>query len=243
MTPLSALLPKLAMGLQSRSLSKISPYTSKLKIESKSMRRDLAPDGDLEKRVWKNARWVSFDHDWQEKKRYPGAETRVASRWTSSQVYFAFWCRYSTLNVFSGENTAKEKYGLWEKDVVEVFLNPDPQRVEQYYEFEVAPNDMWIDLQIDLAKSPFHDESWNSGFVHATRVEKKVWTCEMRIPVTAMAGRGFRLRSGTEWRVNFYRADGEGDNSERRLLAWSPTLSPKPNFHVPTRFGLIRFVR
>ncbi|MGH9445895.1 MAG: carbohydrate-binding family 9-like protein [Terriglobia bacterium] len=231
------------MDLQSNSVRQTGPYTSKAKINSKLMRKDVTPDGNLEKLVWKNAQWVRFDHDWAGKQRYPGAETRVASRWTSSQVYFAFWCKYSTLNIFRGENAAKEKYGLWEKDVVEVFLNPEPRRVEQYYEFEVAPNNMWIDLSIDLAKRPFHDESWNSRFLHATQVQKGIWTCEMRIPVATMTARGFRLRSGTQWRVNFYRADGEGDNARRRLLAWSPTLSPKPNFHVPTRFGLIHFVR
>ncbi len=230
------------MSVQSKGLLKGSPYTSKLQANSKLMRKDIIPDGNLDKLVWKNAPWVHFDHDWKGQRWYPGAETRVASRWTPSQIYFAFWCKYSTLNVFGGEDTAGEKYGLWEKDVVEVFLNPDPERVEQYYEFEVAPNNMWIDLQIDLTKSPFHDESWNSGFVHATQVQKNVWTCEMRIPVAAMAPRGFRLRSGTEWRVNFYRADGRGGNAERRLLAWSPTLSPKPNFHVPARFGLVHFV-
>jgi hypothetical protein len=62
---------------------------------------------------------------------------------------------------------------------------------------------------------------------------------EMRIPVAAM---NTRVRAGAKWRVNFYRADGRGDDSQRRFLAWSPVMGTG-TFHVPTRFGLIEFTK
>ena len=43
-------------------------------------------------------------------------------------------------------------------------------------------------------------------------------------------------------RINFYRADGEGDDSQRRFMSWS-TIPEGKSFHVPTRFGEIRFVK
>jgi hypothetical protein len=230
------------MTLPSKTSNASGPYTSKAKIESKRARQDFAPDGDLEKRFWKDAKWVSFDHDWTGKQHYARAQTRVASRWTPSQVYFAFWCRYTTLNIFKSADPKKDKWGLWTRDVVEVFLNPQPSHVRHYYEFEVSPNNLWIDLEIDLDKTPFNKPSWNSHFRHATRMEEKFWTCEMQIPIPILTRRGYNLRSGTDWRVNFFRADGRGGELQRRLLAWSPTLTQKPNFHVPTRFGLIRFI-
>jgi len=49
------------------------------------------------------------------------------------------------------------------------------------------------------------------------------------------------LRPPAEWRVNFYRADGPGDNTQRRFLCWS-TIPEGKSFHAPTRFGIIRFV-
>jgi hypothetical protein len=223
-------------------MNSTSPYSSRLRAESRLLRKDFVPDGNLKKPIWKAAKWVRFDHDWSGKRHYPGVETRVASRWTSSQVYFGFRCKYSTLNLYQQDDPEREKWGLWERDVVEVFLNPEPERVDHYYEFEVAPNNLWIDLAIDLKKKPFNNASWNSGFLHATRIGKTLWTCEMRIPVSAIAKHGYELVPNTVWRLNFYRADGHGDTSQRQLLAWSPTLTPKPNFHVPTRFGLLRFI-
>lgn len=220
----------------------LSAYTSKLRIDSRVLKSDFIPDGDLAKPAWKAAEWVRFDHDWAGKTRYPGLETRVASRWTFAQLYFAFRCKYSELNLFHNEDPTKEKWGLWERDVVEVFLNPEPEHVEHYYEFEVAPNNLWLDLEINLKKKPFNDASWDSGFLHATRTGKAVWTWEVRIPVAAIGAKGVQPAPKAEWRVNFYRGDGRGDSSQRHLLAWSPTLTPTPNFHIPACFGLLRFI-
>jgi len=50
---------------------------------------------------------------------------------------------------------------LWNKDVAEVFLNPQPERLWHYYEFEVAPNNQWIDLEIAGKGISDHDAKWN----------------------------------------------------------------------------------
>jgi len=222
---------------------KMSPYTSNLRTTSQFSREEFVPDGNLDKPVWKKARWVKFDHDASGQRHFPQAETQVASLWTATNVYFAFRCHYSTLNIYEGEDPARERWELWNRDVAEVFLNPQPERVNHYYEFEVAPNNQWIDLEIDLDKTPMNDAAWNSGFEHATRVDaqKKVWSCEMRIPLRALGVR--RMEPNSEWRINFYRCDGPSDETERRFLAWSTIPGEKPSFHVPTRFGLIRFVQ
>jgi alpha-galactosidase len=41
------------------------------------------------------------------------------------------------------------------------------------------------------------------------------------------------------WRANFFRIEGERE--PRFYGAWSPTNSPKPNFHVPAAFGNLVF--
>ena len=224
-------------------MSAPSPYTSNLQTVARFSPEEFAPDGNLDKQVWKKAEWVKFDHDAFSPKRFPGSQTAAASFWTPTYVYFAFRCKYATLNIYEGEDPTKEKWGLWNRDVVEVFANPEPQRVNHYYEFEVAPNNQWIDLEIDLDKTPFTDAGWNSGFEHATRVDgpKHLWTCEMRIPWRSMNVQ--RLEAKAEWRLNFYRADGLGDDTQRRFLSWSPIRGEKRSFHAPTSFGAIRFVK
>lgn len=222
-------------------MNETSPYTSNVRIESRFASSDVPLDGDLDKPFWKGAGWVRFDHDMSGRHNYPKSETRVAARWTATHLYFAFRCGYSELNFYDGEDPEKERWELWNRDVAEVFINPQPEQVPHYYEFEVAPNNQWLDLEIDKTKTPFNDASWDSHFEHAARINAKrhEWTCEMRIPVGPMGVQA--VPKGGEWRVNFYRADGHSEISERRLMSWS-TILEGDTFHVPTRFGIIRFI-
>jgi alpha-galactosidase len=216
-------------------------YSSNMEAETRHSSSNFLPDGDLTKSLWKHAKWVEFDNDASGRSHYPEAETRVASLWTETHIYFAFSSRYDSLNTYEGEDPKAERWQLWDRDVVEVFLNPQPARVNHYFEFEVAPNNQWIDLEIDRTKEPFNDASWNSGFEHATRIDSEhhVWTTEMRIPLAAMNVKD--PRSGTQWRVNFFRAAGKGGDDHRKFLAWSIIPEGK-TFHVPTRFGILKLV-
>lgn len=219
-----------------------NPYLSSVAIISGFSRKDFVPDGDLKKKAWVKAKWIRFDHDMSGRLHYPEADTRVAALWTEKFVYFAFKCKYSALNVYEGEDASKERWELWNRDVAEVFINSQPERVSHYYEFEVAPNNQWIDLEIDKTKTPFNDASWDSHFDHAARVDSKkhVWICEMRIPVTSMGVSA--MQPNMEWRLNFYRADGLGDDTQRRFMAWS--IIPEGNsFHQPAYFGIIKFLK
>ena len=216
-------------------------YVSDVQLRAKRSPADFLPDGDLSKPSWKHAKSVEFDYDASGKSHYPEVSTRVASVWTETHIYFSFWCRYDSLNIYEGEDPALERWQLWDRDVAEVFLNPQPERVNHYYEFEVAPNNQWVDLEIDKTKEPFNDVSWNSGFEHAVRIDAKnhVWTAEMRIPVSSMnAG---AIRPGARWRANFFRATGKGGDDHRKFLAWSIIPEGK-TFHVPTRFGILELV-
>jgi hypothetical protein len=174
--------------------------------------------------------------------RFPDSETQVASLWTPTFVYFAFWCKYRTLNIYEADDSAKERWELWNRDVIEAFINPQPERFLHYYELEVGPNNQWIDLEIDLTKTPMNDAGWNSGFQHATRVDAvhKVWMVEMCIPVKSMGVNG--VQPGDEWRLNLYRADGPGDDTKRRFMAWSQLpAGTSTSFHQPASFGIIKF--
>jgi hypothetical protein len=144
--------------------------------------------------------------------------------------------------VFEGEDPHAERWELWDRDVVEAFIAPDPARSSHYFEFEVAPNNQWVDLEIDLSRQPFNSAQWNSGFEHATRVDavRHLWTSEWRIPVASLSRSG--ITPEDIWRVNFYRSDGAAPH--RRAMSWGalPRKLPSNSFHQPESFGVLRFV-
>jgi alpha-galactosidase len=217
-------------------------YTGDARIEAKRATADFTPDGNLSKKPWKNAHWVEFSHSMSGNANYAEQATRIAALWTDKYIYFAFSCKYDALNTFEGEDISKERWELWNRDVAEVFLNPQPERQLHYYEFEVAPNNQWIDLEITRGEKPNHDASWNSGFEHATHIDSKnhIWTAEMRIPLASMGISA--VTPGTEWRANFFRAAGKGADTQRKFLAWS-SIPEGTTFHVTSRFGILRIVK
>lgn len=232
----------LSLFAQTPLAQKAIPYSSDVRIEAKDVAADFPVNGNLSKKPWKDAKWVAFSREMSGKTVHAEQETRVASLWTTKYIYFAFSCKYDDLNLFEGEDLTKERWELWNRDVVEVFLNPEPERQLHYYEFEVAPNNQWIDLEITRGEKPNHDAAWNSGFEHATTIDAKThtWTAEMRIPVASMGVSP--AKPGAEWRANFFRAAGKGADSQRIFLAWS-TIPEGTTFHVPSRFGILRLTK
>jgi hypothetical protein len=229
-------------ALPSKGQAAASPYLNNVEAIATYSSSDFSVDGNLSKTAWERAKWVEFDHDPTGTKENPSVKTRVAAVWSDRYVYFAFSGRYDALNVYEGEDISKERWELWNRDVVEVFLNPRPEPVSHYYEFEVAPNNQWIDLEIEKTKTPFNDAVWNSGFEHATKIDEKnhLWRTEMRIPLAAIGVE--KVQSGDVWRVNFFRSAGKGGDDQRISLAWS-SIPQGGTFHVPERFGILRFVK
>src|SRR5207237_4400193 len=91
---------------------------------------------------------VSFCSDWQGKNPDPALDTEVRVLWSSSTLYLRFACRYRELHVFNDADPNGRRDHLWERDVAEAFLQPDPSRPRYYKEFEIAPNGFWIDLDV-----------------------------------------------------------------------------------------------
>jgi alpha-galactosidase len=183
---------------------------------------------------WKDARAVVFCSDWQGKNPDPWRETTVRLMWTLQTLYLRFECRYRELYVFADAEPSGRRDHLWDCDVVEAFLQPDPSRERFYKEFEVSPNGMWIDLDI----SPRGLADLKSGLQRSVFLDEKsrVWAAELAIPLNALTS---NFDSNAVWRANFYRV--EGNKEPRAYLAWQPTGTPQPNFHVPRAFGRLRF--
>jgi hypothetical protein len=66
--------------------------------------------------------------------------------------------------------------------------------------------------------------------------KRKIWSAELAIPMKSLTA---NFDPSEAWRVNFYRV--EGRNEPRKYMAWQPTMTPEPNFHVPESFGSLIF--
>ena len=92
--------------------------------------------------IWHQADLVAFSSDWQSKNPDPERETQVQALWSAQTLYLRFECRYRELFLFDDSDPDGRRDQLWNRDVAEAFLQPDPSRERYYKEFEVSPNGM-----------------------------------------------------------------------------------------------------
>ena len=187
---------------------------------------------------WNNARAVKIISYWsgESAPSYRHAEARLI--WTNEAICVRYVCNQTEpLVVSSTPQTNNKTIGLWDRDVCEIFLAPDENAPERYFEFEAAPTGEWIDLAVHTMPDK-RETNWefHSGMTTAARVEEDRVVIAMRIPWN---GWGQKPQEGERWRANLFRCVGSG--ATRGYLAWQPTRTQQPNFHVPEVFGRLLF--
>ena len=184
--------------------------------------------------AWQTAPPLRFDEDWQGKNSDELRETEVRLLWTPEALYLRFRARYRVITVFPDAEPNGRRDQLWDRDVVEAFLQPDSSDPRCYKEFEISPNGFWIDLDI----APDEKRDLQSGLKRRVQINEneKLWVAELSIPMKSLVA---RFDPASAWRANFYRV--EGPTEPRFYSAWCPTATPQPNFHVPKAFGRLMF--
>ncbi len=185
-------------------------------------------------KAWESAAPITFCADWQGGNADPERFTEVRLLWTRENLLLQFRARYRVITVFPDAEPSGRRDLLWERDVVEAFLQPEPAPLRRYKEFEVSPNGYWLDLEI----APEGKSDLRSELRRRVLLEqgKKVWTAELAIPMRSLVA---RFDPSAIWRANFFRVEGAAE--PRFYSAWSPTHTPVPNFHVPEAFGELAF--
>lgn len=197
--------------------------------------RDFRPDGRLDRPEWSQAEVFPMEQETRDGSARPELTTACRALWSAHFLYVAYECPFTSVTDYGATQAAERitsPNALWDRDVVELFVAPDPARLNQYSEYEWAPNNDALDLLLDRPKSDF---AWSSGMVWKVRVDRRraVWICEARIPWSAFGAKP--PRAGARWRANLYRID----RAHHAFLASNPTLTP--SFHTPERFGWLEF--
>jgi hypothetical protein len=233
----SRLIVFLAAGLSAQDICTVTRPTASLSIPhvngSPALSLDLA--------AWNKAGQAEIVKDCTHVVDYPALRTEVRGFWTDSDLYLFFCCPYKELNLFLPAKNDTARVKLWDRDVVEMFLGDDWTNIRHYREFEIAPTGDWIDLAIDLDHQSY-DHSWRSGWKTAARIDRDahIWYAAARIPLGSVTQA--KVAPGTRWRINLYRIEGLGPDSERHFMCWQPTCvqNRDPN-HVPENFGTLVF--
>jgi hypothetical protein len=187
---------------------------------------------------WSKAQPAQIDRYWSGEAAPKGRHAEARILWSSKALHLRFACHQTEpLIISSNPQTEKKTMGLWDRDVCEIFIAPDPAVVERYLEFEGAPTGEWLDVAIHWTPDKREsDWKFNSHMTTAARIEKDRVTIAIRIPWNHWI---HEPQTGERWRVNLFRC--VGSDPGRGYLAWQPTRTPQPSFHVPQVFGWLIF--
>lgn len=195
-------------------------------------------ESDFENQIWQKCPPISIRHFWSGEPAPASRHAEARLCWSNEALHVRFiGAQHEPLVVSTNPVTDKKTLGLWDRDVCEIFLAPDQANISRYFEFEAAPTGEWVDLGITLTPSG-RETDWDfaSGFTTAGKLEQDQLFVGMRIPWSDALP---KPQSGEVWRANLFRC--VGPESPDRYLAWRPTGTPEPNFHVPEAFGSLHF--
>jgi hypothetical protein len=186
----------------------------------------------------------------------PEVEVEFSLHENPARLITRFWVRQSTPVVDSNHSTDQSIWGLWEKDVVEVFVGVAPPLTtgasplaplpQAYWEFQVSPLGQWFELKILEARKNL-DRNAASGFKKsATRTGADSWEATLEIPLgifkdllapASQSGDTTDLSSPWLSRSLIGGAFAIlGPPSQRTYLALHLPKQEKPDFHLPGFF-------
>lgn len=212
----------------------------------------LVLDGDLNEEAWKKAAVTTpFVHP---RSGAPAKGPVFGSArvfWDESFLYVAFEAKDPSVRGGFPEGSVDPH--LWERDTVEMILDPDDADNRDYYELQINPQGLVFDSRFDDynlprggVAGPFGHEDWSSKVERGVRVRGTLddpkdrddgYTVECRVPWGAFdKARRAPPSAGDVWKANFYVMKDNGG------VAWSPILG-EGNFHRVQFFGDLVFER
>ena len=193
---------------------------------------------DFENEVWLRCQPVIIEHLWSGEPAPVERQAEVRICWSDEALHVRFvGNQHEPLVVAAEPKTDQKTLGLWDRDVCEIFIAPNSENPSLYFEFEAAPTGEWVDLGIVLgSEGRVTDWDYRSGMVAAANVDETGIKVAMSIPWSASIP---KPDHGDRWLVNLFRC--VGPEAPDRYLAWRPTRTPEPNFHVSEAFGSLVF--
>lgn len=203
-------------------------------------------DGILDDKAWQGLDTLRLLRNNAPAGGAPSAETKVLVGWSNTRLYVAFIA--DSKNV-KNTVTKHDDDGLYQQDVVELFIDPDGDG-KNYFELE------WNCLNTSLDfffTDPLQglDKAWApKGMQSAVKVRGTAnqpgdvdtgMTVEISLPwdgFSAWSKKGLPPQAGDSLPLNFYRIIYPATGSAE-LISWTPTGAP--SFHMPEKFGALVF--
>jgi len=214
------------------------------RYEVKRAASPVVIDGKPDDKAWATAGRIELIFPWDAQ---TGAKQKTVARllWDDRNLYVSYECEDADIVASHTEHDDP----TYLDDAVEIFINPMPSQTGIYYGLEMNVRAVLYDYvmyqsshlfrQFDLQRVQL--ATFIDGTINMRGDRDKGWSLEVAIPWSNFDALAQRPVAGTAWSANINRWDGV--EPDRRMSNWSDPVQPRPNPHVPARFGQLVFVQ
>jgi hypothetical protein len=213
------------------------------RYEVKRAPSTIVIDGKPDDKAWAAAGKIELIFPWDAQ---TGAKQKTIARllWDDQYLYVSYECEDADIVAHHTERDDP----TYLDDAVELFINPMPSQTGIYYGLEMNARATLYDYVMYESKYLFKQFNLQGvklathldGTMNARGDKDKGWSLEVAIPWANFDALSKRPVAGAVWSANINRWDGVEPN--RRMSNWSDPVQPRPNPHVPARFGQLVFV-
>ena len=208
-------------------------------------------DGRLDEAAWQRVEGIGEFVVFNPPPDTATCRTEAKLLWDDGYFYIGFACEdpdvWATLT--------ERDLPLYPEEAVEAFIDPDGDALN-YIELQVNAINNVRDIMVEDIYGEKDFANWGRWNIEGLRTGIYVdgtlndasdldsgWSVEIAIPWEGFGPAVERIhvppKTGDVWRINLYRYERIGRSDRPELIGWSYT--GKPSFHVPERFGIIRF--
>jgi Carbohydrate-binding family 9 len=204
----------------------------------------ISVDARVDEPAWRHAPLLSdFHFNWWKSGEKERTEARML--WDDKNLYVSYVCHDKHISA-----SVTQRHGpVSNDDCVEIFISPNPDKVTNYYTFEINA----IGTMLNRCKTSWWTgpPTWNPEGVrwrtsldgmHVKResASDSEWTVELAIPFENFSRDAAHVppQDGDVWRLNLYRTGGITNKQDS---SWSPMPPGNQSFHRPESFGTVQF--
>jgi len=184
---------------------------------------------------WSAATCLSdFTFPWEETAPAP---TEFRALWTPERLHFRFDCRDRDLVLGAGES---EKERVLGSDRVEIFVTPD-LGLSPYFCLEMSPSGDRYGYRARSYRK-FDDTFAWQGLELQHGIEDERYCVEGSLPLACLRELGVLKPGAHEFFAGLYRAEFSHRADRSVHFGWMSWVDPqtaKPDFHVPSSFGML----
>lgn len=185
---------------------------------------------------WDNIpKLYDFVYPWRNEK---APNTTFRAYHDNNFLYFKFVASGSKPHVYVESNNKLE---VSNSERVEIFFRRD-ECMKPYYCLEIDPCGRVLDYKANLYRDFDRSWQWPESLSIKTEIEDKFYSVEGKVSFSVL--KKLELIKNDKIEIGLYRGHCTGINDKKasiNWISWVDSKTEKPDFHVPSSFGLFVF--